>query len=68
MTVIFMSTEERNRRRAMRIADAINATEGVPVQTDAHSISLQWARGEISSAEMKQKLIAKHYRPAAANE
>ena len=68
ISVICMSTEERNRSRAVRIADAINATEGVPVQTDARSISLQWARGEISSSEMKQKLIAKHYRPIAANE
>ena len=64
-----MSDAEKNkRRRAVRIADAINATEGVPVQTDAHTISLQWARGEISSTEMKQKLIAKHYRSAVANE
>ena len=48
-------TEKNKRKRAVRIADAINATEGVPVQTDARAISLQWARGESSSTEMKQK-------------
>ena len=52
----------------MRIADVINATEGVPVQADARLIAQQWARGEITSAEMKQMLIAKHYRPVAAND
>ena len=52
----------------MRIADAINATEGVPVQADARVIAQQWARGEITSAQMKQKLIEKHYRPATAND
>ena len=63
-----MSEAEKNRSRAVRIADAINATEGVPVQADARAIAQQWARGEITSAQMKQKLIAKHYRPAAAND
>ena len=64
-----MSETEKNRRkRAVRIADVINATEGVPVQADARLIAQQWARGEITSAEMKQMLIAKHYRPVAAND
>ena len=60
--------EKSRRRRAVRIADAINATEGVPVQADARVIAQQWARGEITSAQMKQKLIEKHYRPATAND
>ena len=52
------------RRKAIRLADAINKTEGVPVQADARQLSAEWARGEISSAEMIQKLIAKHSRTA----
>ncbi len=62
---MLMSPMDQNKRKkAMRIADAINATEGVPIQTDARRLSVQWARGEISSAEMKQRLIAKHFRAA----
>ena len=51
----------------MRIADAVTATGGVPVQPDARDLSEQWVKGEITAAEMKQRLLEKHT-SAKANE
>lgn len=61
---LMYNTDQSKRKKAIRLADAINATEGVPVQSDARRLSQEWARGEITSAEMKRQLIAKHFRPA----
>ena len=46
----------------MRIADAVTATGGVPIQPDAQDLSEQWVKGEITAAEMKQRLLEKHIR------
>jgi hypothetical protein len=48
------------RRAAVKLANAVNKIEGVPVSTQAKTLSVKWARGEISGAEMKAALIAKH--------
>ena len=58
-----MSPELQFRRlTAVKLADADNKIEGVPVTLQAKKLSAQWARGEISGAEMKAALIAKHRR------
>lgn len=48
------------RIRAVRVANAINKVEGVPVTESARRLSAQWARGEITGKAMKAELLAKH--------
>ena len=49
---------------AVKTADAINAIEGVPVSDYARTLSLCWARGEITGEQMKAALLASHRRMA----
>jgi hypothetical protein len=59
--VDFMSPELHARRlAAVKLANAVNKIEGVPVSGQAKTLSAKWVRGEISGAEMKATLIAKH--------
>lgn len=59
-----MTEKEYVRRRdAVRLADAINKIEGVPVSDEARRLSDQWARGEITGDDMIKALKAKHKRP-----
>lgn len=59
-----MSPQMQYRRlAAVKLANAINKIEGVPVTPQARKLSAQWARGEISGLEMKAALIAAHKRP-----
>lgn len=51
---------ERKRLTAVKVADTLNMIEGVPVSSYAKELSVKWAKGEISGAEMKAKLIAAH--------
>ena len=46
--------------RAVKIADAINNIEGVPVSGKAKELSTLWVNGELSSSEMKKILIDAH--------
>jgi len=56
-----MSSQKSNRRlTAVKLADAVNNVEGVPVSRRARQLSVRWVRGEISGAEMKEALIAAH--------
>ena len=48
------------RLRAVRIANAVNEVEGVPITESARKLSLQWANGEITGEAMRSTLIAKH--------
>lgn len=50
------------RTRAVKMADAINNIEGVPVSDRAKELSALWVNGSISSAEMKRILIETHRR------
>ena len=59
--VDYMSSELHARRlAAVKLANAVNKIEGVPVSSQAKTLSARWARGEISGKEMKAALIAKH--------
>jgi len=48
------------RLRAVRIANAVNKVEGVPVTETAQQLSAQWVRGEITGEAMRAALLAKH--------
>lgn len=57
-----MSSLETKRTTAIKVADALNMIEGVPVSAFAKDLSAKWAKGEITGADMKAALIAKHKR------
>lgn len=56
-----MSPQDYNQRlNAIKVADAINKIEGVPVSQYAKELSEKWARGEITGTQMKAALISVH--------
>ena len=56
-----MTTASRNRRvQAVKLADALNAIEGVPVSDYAKMLSRCWANGELTGEQMKAALLASH--------
>lgn len=57
-----MMTQEARQKRiaAVKLSRAVNAIEGVPLSTYALNLQNQWARGEITSEQMKSKLLASH--------
>ena len=55
-----MSSLETKRTTAIKVADALNMIEGIPVSAFAKDLSEKWAKGEITGADMKAALIAKH--------
>lgn len=55
------------RIQAVKLADALNTIEGVPVSDYAKELSQQWANGEISGEEMKS-LLLEHHRKIASEE
>ena len=50
----------QRRMRAVKIADAINNIEGVPISEKAKELSTLWVNGELSSSEMKKIFIDTH--------
>lgn len=48
------------RMKAVKMADAINNIEGVPISDRAKELSALWVSGSISSADMKKKLVEAH--------
>ena len=61
-----MTTATRNRRvQAVKLADALNAIEGVPVSDYAKMLSRCWANGELTGEQMKAALLASHRKLAA---
>lgn len=56
-----MSPNQIQRRmKAVKIADAINNIEGMPISEKDKELSTLWANGELSSSEMKKSLIDAH--------
>lgn len=56
-----MSLQDYNNRlNAIKVADAINKIEGVPVSQYAKELSEKWAKGEVTGAQMKSALISVH--------
>ena len=59
--VMCMSSQDYNKKlNAIKIADAINKIEGVPVSQYAKELSEKWAKGEVTGAQMKSALISVH--------
>ena len=52
--------ELEKRKRAVKIADAINGIEGVPVSDFAKELSEKWVRGIISDSQMIEMLVNAH--------
>ena len=52
--------EKARRRRAEKLAYAINSIEGVPVSEDTKQLADKWVNGEISLEQIKQELIRKY--------
>lgn len=52
------------RLNALKVADALNAIEGVPVSEYAKQLSYRWVRGEITGEQMKLSLLASHKKMA----
>lgn len=46
------------RKKAVKIATAINSIEGVPLSDKVKQISERWVNGEITSEQMKKEVIA----------
>lgn len=52
------------RVQAVKLADALNAIEGVPVSDHARMLSDCWARGELTGEQMKKALLLSHQKLA----
>lgn len=53
---------KKRRIQAVKLADALNAIEGVPVSSYAQVLSRCWANGELTGTQMKEALLASHRR------
>ena len=58
------ATAKARRMQAVKLADALNAIEGVPVSDYAKTLSQCWANGELTSDQMKAALLAFHRKMA----
>ena len=55
-----MPPVQTKRTEAVKVADTLNNIEGVPVTSYAKELSEKWAKGEITGAQMRAALLAKH--------
>ena len=55
-----MTAETAKRYQAVKLADAINAIEGVPVSQYAIDLSHMWADGNLSGEQMISALLARY--------
>ena len=55
-----MDQMQNRRIAAVKAADAINAIEGIPVSDYAKTLSVCWAKGEITDQQMKSALLDYH--------
>lgn len=61
-----MTDEAKERRiQVVKLADALSAIEGVPVSEYTKMLSHCWANGDLTGEQMKEALLASHYRLAA---
>ena len=61
-----MTDEMKSRRvQAVKLADALNAIEGVSVTEYAKMLSRCWAEGRMTGEQMKEALLASHRKLAA---
>ena len=53
-----MSLIETKRTTAIKVADALNSIEGVPVSAFAKELSAKWANGDIEFKDKTDSLIS----------
>ena len=58
---------DNRKEQAVKLADALNSIEGVPVTDFAKELSQRWVDGEITGEEMKEALL-QHHRKIANQE
>lgn len=56
------SVDLKKRRRAVKIAIAVNSIEGVPASESSKLLSDRWSNGEISIEQMRAELLMKYKR------
>lgn len=54
------SVDLKKRRRAVKIANAVNSIEGVPASESSKLLSDHWSNGEITTEQMKTELLVKY--------
>lgn len=54
------SVDLKKRRRAVKIANTVNSIEGVPVSKEVKLIQARFAKGELTSEQMKTELLVKY--------
>ena len=54
------SVDLKKRRRAVKIANAVNSIEGVPASESSKLMSDRWSSGEITTEQMKTELLVKY--------
>ncbi len=64
---VMTAVAKARRIQAVKLADALNAIEGVPVSDYAKTLSQCWANGELAGEQMKAALMAFHWKMAAAH-
>lgn len=56
------SVDSKKRKRAVKIANAVNSIEGVPASESSKLLSDRWSNGEISIEQMRAELLMKYKR------
>ena len=51
------SVDLKKRRRAVKIANAVNSIEGVPASESSKLLPDRWSNGEITTEQMKTELL-----------
>jgi len=51
------SVDLKKRRRAVKIANAVNSIEGVPASESSKLLSDRWSNGEITTEQIKTELL-----------
>lgn len=54
------SVDLKKRRRAVKIANAVNSIEGVPASESSKLLSDSWLNGEITTEQTKTELLVKY--------
>ena len=54
------SVDLKKRRRAVKIANAVNSIEGGPASESSKLLSDRWSNGEITTEQMKTELLVKY--------
>ena len=54
------SVDLKKRRRAVKIANAVNSIDGVAASESSKLLSDRWSNGEITTEQMKTELLVKY--------